>query len=208
MKKLMLVVLAFIVSFGLTIQGNTIVEAKEKITSFSGEQLFAGLFFAQGEVARKLSPKLYSTELLALANTPEAQSAAQDIIVKMKKADESFFQDFKRAIDSNNPIEIQKALNNGSDLLIIAYEDMGIPTNDLESLQAGSATGQCLFVGLVAVFYAALVAQAAVGIVYVAGGAVYFYAAAVQTTAGAVSKAGDIGSLSNEVFVKNIVTML
>ncbi|WP_159888625.1 hypothetical protein [Paenibacillus puerhi] len=81
-------------------------------------------------------------------------------------------------------------------------ERLDIATNDLESLQAGSATGQCLVIGLVALFYAAVVAQ-------VAAGAVYFYAAAVQTTAGAVSKFGSNGgSLSNEVFVKNIVSML
>ncbi|MFF2886254.1 sporulation delaying protein family toxin [Paenibacillus sp. NPDC057967] len=208
MKKMLIFFLALVIGTGFSLQGNSTAVANGKLAIFTGEQLFAGLFFAQGEVAKRLSPTLYSKELLAAANTPEALLAAKDVINKVKTQDAQFFSYFKSAIESKNPLQIQMAFERGGELLISIYKEMNLQV-DLAEFEPGSATGQCLVVGLVALFYAGVVAQVAAGLVYVVGGAVYFYAAAVQKTHGAVNSIGEPrGNLSNEIFIKNIVTAL
>ena len=215
MRKYLIGILAFIfVSSSLFAHGS-VAEARAKIpsTNFTGEELFKGLFLAQGEVGKRLTPYVFSNELYKYANTTEALQQSDELLKLVREKDPNYFEKLRVAVYSKNPYRIQKAISDGAEILFSIAQELEIDIKDKKSLIEGSSSAQCLAlvwaVGIVVVYYGAVVAQLAAATLYVGGGAVYLYAAAVQYTATAVSSAYENKtSLTNEMFVKYIVEKL
>ncbi|MED1904146.1 sporulation delaying protein family toxin [Bacillus thuringiensis] len=206
MKKIVASLMSFALLMGVMFQGS--MQAKAAVTEasvkvFSGEELFKGLFFGQGKVAEKL-PDFYSKELRKATNTPEMEKQANDLVGKVKEKDAAYLVELEAAVYSNNPQKIEKALNKGGEILTDITKDMGVSSDSLEAAEDGTGTGRCAVLGLVAIYYAAVVAQVAAGAVYVAGAAVYLATAAVNTWGRSMN--GD--NLSNDQLVHDIVVNL
>lgn len=87
------------------------------VESFSGEDLFRGIFLFQGPVAERL-PILAETMHAYGANSAEAGNEeatefSNEIVKTIYKLDESYFGRLKKAIDSKEPFVVQSALQEG-----------------------------------------------------------------------------------------------
>ncbi|WP_419744151.1 sporulation delaying protein family toxin (plasmid) [Macrococcoides bohemicum] len=171
MKKVTKAVTACILSTSLigsvvnqpAVAKNNVISSKSNISNqYTGEELFKGILMGQGKVAKKF-PEIWNTEILKDANTKKSKELANKIILEIKKQDSTFFDRYEKAIYSNNPVEIDKVFNEGSELFRIANENLGI------NLEVDPATGQCVAVagGLVAVAGAMYVFGAHTAVMYV-----------------------------------------
>lgn len=199
--------------FGVIHHNSSVVEARNSgiiQAKYTGEQLFKGLFLIQGEVAERLTPSVFPKELYDEANREDVVEASDDLVAQVKAMAPNYFDELQRAVDSRNPVIIQRAINTGADLLIALSQQMQLNLDDVDPADPGSATGLCLFwaVGIVVVYYLGTVAQMAVAVTHVGAAAIYIYAAGVQYTAAAIDSSGSSNRLTNELFIKNIVTNL
>jgi len=90
---------------------------------YSGEELFRGLFFLEGEVAQRLEslkPNLDEMATAVKANA-EIQKSYNDftneIMKQIKILDPDFLKNFKKQIHSDNYYSIELALGNGSRMI-------------------------------------------------------------------------------------------
>lgn len=105
------------------------------VSRFSGEELFAGLFFGEGEVV-EIVPELHErSQLKSYLSSEEEVAGFRAFQVKaieaIRKENPQFFATFKADIQSGDHLRIQKAMQNSSEVLIGALEDMyGIKKKD------------------------------------------------------------------------------
>ncbi|WP_310549844.1 sporulation delaying protein family toxin [Paenibacillus glufosinatiresistens] len=209
MKKIVAFVLVFslVLMNGFTSDGGAEASSKE---AYSGEDLFRGLFFVQGEVAKQLSSEIYTHDLYQTANTKEAVGQVDKIVANVEKLEPGYFNRLKGAVDSKNPLELERALGKGSELIYSALKSDGVNVTSIDSKQLGYASGQCavaavVFVaGLAVVWYAGAVAQVVGGGAYVLVDGVYFYHAAVQVKTVAVSYSRE-NDLTREMYIRNVI---
>lgn len=90
---------------------------------YSGEELFRGIFFLEGEVAQSLEslkPNLDEMET-TLKTNPEAKASygdfANEIMSQINRLDPEFLDNFKSQIESDNYYSIELALGNGSRMI-------------------------------------------------------------------------------------------
>ena len=203
MKKIVALLMILVLMIGVASQGSVQAKtaAKEVSTlTFSGEEFFKGLFFGQGKVAERL-PDFYSEELRETTNTPEMEKQVDKLIQQVKEKDSSYFKELKKAVYSDNPQKIEKAINKGSDILANIIKDMGVSKADFNNGDYGTGEGRCAVLGLVAIYYAAVLAQAVVGLAYIAQTAVYLTDFAVKNK----SRSADGDNLSNDLLIHDIV---
>lgn len=110
---------------------------EQTVKSYSGEELFRGIFFLQGEVANKL-PSLYSIQTEVKDANIKAQKLllADEIIEGIKKIDSNFLSWFKVEIESDDYNRIEDALKKGSEI----YLKAGLTTEHFGSLFSKMAT--------------------------------------------------------------------
>ncbi|AJS59933.1 hypothetical protein [Paenibacillus sp. IHBB 10380] len=130
-------------------------------TDFSGEELFRGIVFLQGDVVN------YIPELKKLKDSvPNAEPQGEElelmdsIILAINELDAAYFNNLKNAIDSNNPNQIKSELDYGGELLV---KTNLLPLSDLAYKDNGVGVGLC------AVATVFSVAIGAVSIALVAG---------------------------------------
>ena len=84
---------------------------------YDGRTLFQGFFFGVGPVAR-LFPELYGR-----VQQPDAASNAkmQRWMAAVHRADPSFFQRFEQLMNSRKRVNVERALNEGSDKLAAVF---------------------------------------------------------------------------------------
>lgn len=134
-------------------------------TDFSGEELFRGIVFLQGDVVN------YIPVLKKLKDSvPNAEAQGEElelmdsIILAINELDAAYFNNLKNAIDSNNPNQIKSELDYGGELLV---KTNLLPLSDLASKDNGAGVGLCAVATLFSV------AVGAVSVLMVAGVAKY-----------------------------------
>jgi SdpC family antimicrobial peptide len=94
----------------------------ETVKSYSGEELFRGIFMAEGEVADKLSifDKMPIRQQLESNDSLRTKYKAEldEIVALIQVNKPNFFGDFEREITSGNVLRVQNAVNNGAKILI------------------------------------------------------------------------------------------
>jgi len=95
--------------------------------NFSGEELFNGIFFGQGEVA-SIIPEINNQAKMIDVLNPEDLSRVQQIRLsltnKLKEQNPNFFTDFKNAMQSGQHLKIEKMLKQTSEMLIQGILDL------------------------------------------------------------------------------------
>lgn len=81
--------------------------------TLSGEHLFAGIFLGQGTAAAVL-PELWSPRALSLTASPRSAAAARDVVEHIRSQHPEFFEDFRRAVVSGDPLRVRSALTSGA----------------------------------------------------------------------------------------------
>ena len=203
MKKIVSLAISFALIMMVSLPNFSQAQSVSVPTKYSGEELFKGIFFAQGEVAKELDP-VFSDKLLEAGNQPEVVKIANDMVEKIKQADNSYFDSLQKAVDSKDPLLIQSKLDIGADLIIKHSEEL-MDQAKIDMSIADGAVGNCvvLALGVAVIYYGAVVAQLAAGVVYVAGAAVYLKTAAVSN-----SIDDPPTELSDELLIKTIIVNL
>ncbi|UFT99136.1 sporulation delaying protein family toxin [Radiobacillus kanasensis] len=159
MKKVIATLLSLAMVFGFTFAPgiNNKVEAKQK--KYTGEEIFRGFVFAQGELGHSL-PEVFNQSMVEKLNTKKTEKFAKSIIEKIKKENPSFFDELQEATYSNNPAQIDSLLK----------EAGGIIENDVAAMEKAVKTGVVAQEASVSVewyYYYYYAAAAAAGIVLV-----------------------------------------
>jgi SdpC family antimicrobial peptide len=97
--------------------------------ALNGEEIFRGVVFGQGPVAKMVSSERVRSLNAAVAKMSAKQilmiTAAQDTIVaRMRQSDPAFFTRYARDMQSGNPVLIRKALDETRALLDKVFEDV------------------------------------------------------------------------------------
>lgn len=207
MKKLFSLIISAALFTTFILPGYSHAQTVQKSAEYSKEEIFKGIFFAQGKVAEELD-HVFSDNVREAAKQSKVKKVANELVHQIKEKDSSYLNELKDAVDSQNPLAIQKALNDGSELILDLSDKLLADTkvkviSKEGSKVAGGATGDCVVLGLALVYYAAVVAQLAAGVLYVAGAAVYLKTAAVSNSIDEPAT-----KLSNEILVKEIASNL
>ncbi|WP_167815229.1 sporulation delaying protein family toxin [Sporolactobacillus shoreae] len=175
-KRISVLLLAFCLFFSFSF--NSFAEAKsptdkqnvqQKNSQYSGEELFRGLVFGQGPVA-KLFPDIWSSDQIKKANNSTADKVVNLVIKQLKINSPSFFSNFKNIVTSGNPYLIDQKSSEISAEVQQALKDLNAKSTKSTSLSS-AAQPDCL---------------------WVAGAAVYMYVGGVNTAAVAINVAGAV----------------
>lgn len=123
MKKVLslLAIFTLVVSIFSTIPVNN-VQSKE-LKDYSGEELFEGVIFGYGEVA-KLFPEMWEESLLNdFTYTDEQVQKIKEIESELKQVDPDFFTKFKEGIQSGDHVVIEETIQKTEESLIKVFED-------------------------------------------------------------------------------------
>ncbi|HSP17292.1 MAG TPA: hypothetical protein VLV78_21290 [Thermoanaerobaculia bacterium] len=90
--------------------------------NYSGEDLFRGIFFAEGDIAAKVPELRRLREAYGLSALNDKQKAAvrhlqDELIAQIKKADASYFTDFQAEIQSGNQVRVLAKLKEAGRLV-------------------------------------------------------------------------------------------
>lgn len=183
MNSVVRVILIFSLLF-MTSCGRVSTEEKPLLTkSYSGEEIFLGLIFGEGEVA-KLFPEIWeSAEILEMRAevTPEQAEVLKqfqsDLLNYLTEQNPAFFSRFSESMQSGNHLRIASALDEASLLMFQALSPesgflakYGVAEISIDVQQLALWVGGAIAVVVVAVVHA-------YGAVYIGG------AAAVTATA-------------------------
>ncbi|ANN35633.1 hypothetical protein A9498_30115 (plasmid) [Bacillus thuringiensis serovar coreanensis] len=137
-KKLLTLVMVIILLATLLLffnRSNSVNAAGNK--DFSGEELYKGIIFGQGEVAN-LFPEVWNEEKTSNVNNKESLKITTMIVNEMKLSDPFYFINLKKAVNSKQPLEVYQAFENGSYLLNQAINKLKLDNYNSKSLnQAG-----------------------------------------------------------------------
>jgi SdpC family antimicrobial peptide len=158
-------------------------------SKFSGEEIFLGIAFGQGEVG-KLFPELWDSLDEEELNSQEAKEFTSSAIEKIKEQDPTYFDDLQSAVYSNDIQQIDKVIVRGYPLLSEAFEDSG-----LKSDEVGDVVGQCVVV---------LFAAVAIGTAAYQHQYVYSHESFWTTSSASINS----NQLAKEQFIVNIVERL
>lgn len=96
--------------------------------SYSGEEIFEGFVFAQGELGEKLD-RNFSADAVEILNTKEGQLQADLIVEKIKEADAEFFTKFEEAVYAKDAQKVDELLTEAGSLveaeLNVAQKSLG-----------------------------------------------------------------------------------
>lgn len=89
--------------------------------SYTGEQLFKGIFFMQGELANRITLFNKIKGAYDFESDPEVMvqynNILEEVIIVMKKQSPNFFKQFKSSIESGDHFQVKDILSKGTDLL-------------------------------------------------------------------------------------------
>jgi SdpC family antimicrobial peptide len=155
-------------------RGGAIVEPSVRTAKVvDGETLFRGLVFGEGAVAQAV-PELWSGRSMenpawTPAQHEEFEAAKSSIVVGMRRADPAFFGRFGAALQSGDPVRIERALDESRGLFARVVAPHGLPRRKPDD---GSGKGACVTLAVAANVAAVVNVAAAWNIAYYAN-AVY-----------------------------------
>lgn len=195
MKKSILVFFILLLTFSLimsTAYAKSMIRVPELNKSFTGEEIYRGIIFGQGEVAR-LFPELWTKEKLELANTSEAIETVNYYMEKIKEKDNSFFENVKKYVNSRNPYAIDNIFKRGTEHVIEILEEQGNLVSDPNE-----------FIGINTV----VIWGIAVGVIIGAWGFAYYHSVLVTDVTVTFSDDSIENNFSKEVLINNMVERL
>lgn len=189
-------ILVLMIALCLVFAQSLSADAKTIKKGFTGEEIFTGVVFGQGKVA-KLFPELWTKEMLKEAKSKEAKEFSSKVISEIKIIQPTYMDEFKAAVDSKNYVLIDEVLNDGALLFEQAIGNLGL------EIKHNEVTGQWLY-------------AAAVVAVVLAGAGMYIATAHTAITAVQVylqagywsSQDSEISLLEKEIFISNIIDRL
>ena len=99
--------------------------ASGKNNNFSGEELFKGIYFSDGEVGSKLANYEHYKKILSQLSPAEIEAFGdfkQNVVAYISKEEPNFFNKFKNVIDSGNRVAIRKGLQDSNKIFTDAVE--------------------------------------------------------------------------------------
>ncbi|AME07522.1 sporulation delaying protein family toxin [Bacillus siamensis] len=108
--------------------------------SYSGEDIFSGIFFGQGEVA-KLLPEVWDTKAVKKINQDELKQVSDQVIADIKKSSPDYFKKLKTAVYSGDYEKVNSVIDQGSQIMAKVLKE----EFDKKSMDKGKSTaiGQC-----------------------------------------------------------------
>ncbi|MEW4059551.1 sporulation delaying protein family toxin [Bacillus siamensis] len=108
--------------------------------SYSGEDIFSGIFFGQGEVA-KLLPEVWDTKAVKKINQDELKQVSDQVIDDIKKSSPDYFKKLKAAVYSGDYEKVNSVIDQGSQIMAKVLKE----EFDKKSMDKGKSTaiGQC-----------------------------------------------------------------
>ncbi|MDR0266570.1 hypothetical protein [Paenibacillus sp.] len=167
-------------------------------TDFSGEELFRGIFFLQGDVVNYIPELKKVKDSLPEAKEPEGEALKfmDSVILAMNELDAAYFKNLENAMYSKNPNQIKSELEYGAELLV---KTNLIPLNELADKDKGAGEGRCAVyaVGSVSVVVVSIALEVAVGVeVYVVVTSEYWFGLAASNNGNGLSGERLISSLA------------
>ena len=96
--------------------------------SYSAEELFRGVFFAEGEVAAKI-PQMKGLSATERANTDsrrqEIEAFYNAVVAEVKKSYPSYMGELKAAVDSRKHASISQKITEGTQILEAVIDNLG-----------------------------------------------------------------------------------
>ncbi|MBL4940004.1 MAG: hypothetical protein JKY16_07025 [Lutibacter sp.] len=119
--------LAFLILFVSCEQYDSSIDDNQAINRSSGEELFKGIFFGNGNVAQKLS-NFKDFEVLKAQITNEQKSAflklQNDLIIHINKNNPEYFENFENAINTGNQVIIRNELDSSKEFLKNSVQEL------------------------------------------------------------------------------------
>ncbi|MFC0187223.1 sporulation delaying protein family toxin [Fictibacillus aquaticus] len=161
MKKFILSVLTLALAFGISFSTSSSNSAQAAKKQYSGEELFKGFVFAQGELGAKMGD-VFSKSTAKKLNTKESKKFADRVIKEIKKDDAQFFNKLQDAAYSKNPAKVDELLKHAGSIIESDVAEM-----QQEMAKNDGVVGAAASVSVSWYYYYYYVAAAAAGIVLV-----------------------------------------
>lgn len=100
----------------VTFSGIANGNAKAEVVRYSGEEIFKGFVFAQGNVGEKL-PEIFDQSMVDKLNSPESIKFADDIVAKIKTKKPNYFKELQKAVYEKKPAKIDKLLKDAGKII-------------------------------------------------------------------------------------------
>lgn len=180
------------------------VGAKDSLTyktDFSGEELFRGIFFLQGDVVNYIPELKKVKDSVPDAKEPEGEvlKFMDSIILAMNEIDPAYFKKLENAIYSKNPNQIKSELEYGAELLV--KTDL-IPLGEHADIDKNAGEALCAVYVLwsVSIGIVSIALEVAVGVeVYVVVAVEYWWPN---------SASNNVNSLSGERLISSLAVNL
>lgn len=205
MKKILSiwVVMVLLVSGGLL----SFNQAQAKDTKkYSGEELYKGILFAQGDVAKEL-PSIWDKETIKMSNNKKGLAFTNEIVKSINKNNPKYFKELEQAVYSGNQLTIERSLIRGAKYFGDFVEKKKL-AQSTTAKATSNAEAKGAVAGLVAVVYAAGAVTTAGVVTHVvvatAGGAAVAYLAITTTKYLWNGKKSTSDSFNSEVAINEI----
>lgn len=103
----------------------TTKNASAQFVGYTGEELFRGIYFSEGEVGQRL-PEIRDYNVSNFISDPEqlqrARSFQNAIVAEIKKSNPGFLDQFQADMTSGNLSLIEASLQNGSEVMLTAVK--------------------------------------------------------------------------------------
>ncbi|MBE7135330.1 MULTISPECIES: sporulation delaying protein family toxin [Bacillus] len=137
-------------------------EQEQNLSKYSGEEIFKGVIFGQGELSENFAD-MWDPKILKVMSSKESQEAVNVLISQFKEQNPEYFTKLEQAVQQKNPKKVDKLLEEGSTALMeIAKKNGRIVENDKQEVCGPTVCALALVTYGVAFHAAAVVTTAAV----------------------------------------------
>ncbi|WP_240491468.1 sporulation delaying protein family toxin [Bacillus nakamurai] len=182
-------IVAMIMVFALMVAlvGPQVSAKTNPSVSYSGEEIFSGIFFGQGEVA-KLLPEVWDSKAVQKIDQDELKQVSDQVIADIKNASPTYFKELKTAVYSGDYEQVNSMIEKGSAIMAKVLK----AEFDKNSFDKGKSTaiGQC---------------ATAVWVFLNAAAAIETIALAVAAIILTVASVDDDSDLGKEQLIANVV---
>ncbi|PDY26985.1 hypothetical protein [Bacillus thuringiensis] len=112
-------------------------EKKQQPQKYSGEEIFKGVIWGQGKLAKNFAD-MWDPKTLELMSSKESQESINSLINQLKEQDPEYFIRIEKAVQQKNLKKVDKLLEEGSTALLKIAEKKGELTGDANQGVCGS----------------------------------------------------------------------
>ncbi|MGG0219815.1 sporulation delaying protein family toxin [Bacillus mycoides] len=118
------------------------VKAETK-KEFTGEEIYRGVVFGQGKVAKEL-PQIWDVKKMQIANSKENTEVVNKIIMEIKAKDSIYFKRLEQSIKTKDFVAIKKEFEYGSILLKNTVENLNFNVQTQKNTQQNDIVNSAL----------------------------------------------------------------